>query len=303
MLWRAGIALSHYDDAIAHLLRHVDLTEKGQPMADLPAIYGYLGVAYARVGSWQRAIDAAQRGLELAETAVSGAMHIVARMQLAFVYAELYEWEPALAIAAPVRDLWREEGMTPHGFMLRAVVGRCLVYTGQTQEGLAELQAALRWAEEVDYRVLVHVIHLYLAQAQYYAGMGETALGTAVQADKLAAAAGNRWAEAVALRTQAAIRMRLPQPDWPQIEVSLIRAMRTLRQIRARPDLARTYLALRRLYDRAGQSAWAVDCHFRATTIFEELGMRDELRAARGQAAGERTGAVVIPGLRLVGPN
>ncbi|MCP4428034.1 MAG: AAA family ATPase [Chloroflexi bacterium] len=303
MLGRVGIALSHYDDAIAYLLRYVDLAEKRRSMADLPAIYGYLGVAYARVGSWQRAIDAAQKGLELADTAVSGAMRTVARMQLAFVYGELHEWEQALAIAEPARDLWREEGMTPHAFTLRAVVGRCLVQTGQPKEGVAEIQEALKWAEEVDYRVLVHVIHVYLAQAQYAAGMIAEGRGTAVRAAQLAAEAGNRWAEGVALRTQAEIGMRLPRPDWPQIEANLIRAMRILRQIRARPDLARAYLTLRRLYDRAGQSAWAVDCHFRATTIFDELGMADELRAAQGQAAGHRTGAVVIPGLELVGPN
>ncbi len=303
MLGRAGIALSHYDDAIAYLLRYVDMAEKGGEMDDLPAIYGYLGVAYARVGSWQRAIDAAQKGLELAETAVSGAMRTVARMQLAYVYGELNEWEQALKIAEPARDLWREEGMTPHAFTLRAVVGRCLVQTGQPEKGVAEIQDALKWAEEVDYRVLVHVIHVYLAQAQYGAGMLTEGRGTAVHAAKLAAEAGNRWAEAVAFRTQAEIGMKLPDPDWTHIEANLIRAMHTLRQIRARPDLARTYLIMRRLYDRAGQSAWAVDCHFRATTIFDELGMADELRAARGQAAGNRTGAVVIPGLKLSGPN
>ncbi len=303
MLGRAGIALSHYDDAIAYLLRYVDMAEKSGEMDDLPAIYGYLGVAYARVGSWQRAIDAAQKGLELAETAVSGAMRTVARMQLAFIYGELNEWEQALAVAEPARDLWREEGMTPHAFTLRAVIGRCLVQTGQPEKGVSEIQNALKWAEEVDYRVLVHVIHVYLAQAQYAAGMLNEGWGTAVHAAQLAAEAGNRWAEAVALRTQSEIGMKLPRPDWPRIETNLLRAMRILRQIRARPDLARTYLIMRRLYDRAGQSAWAVDCHFRATTIFDELGMVDELRAARGQAAGNRTGAVVIPGLELQGPN
>ncbi len=303
MLGRVGIALSHYDDAIAYLLRYVDLAEKGLPLADLPAIYGYLGVAYARVGSWQRAIVAAQQGVDLAESAVTGAMHVVARMQLAFVYGDLNEWEQALAIAAPVRNLWREEGMTPHAFTLRAVVGRCLVHSGQMQAGVAEIQAALKWAEEVDYRVLVHVIHVYLAQAQYQAGMIEEARGTAVHAAELAAQAGNRWAEAVARHTQAVCEMHLPKTDWPQVEANLIRAMHILRQIRARPDLARTYLAMRRLYDRAGQTAWAVDCHSRATTIFDELGMADELRVAQGQAAGDRTGAVVISGLELKGPN
>jgi hypothetical protein len=83
----------------------------------------------------------------------------------------------------------------------------------------------------------------------------------------------------------------------------LIESMQILRQIRARPDLARTFLSLRRLYDRAGQIAWAVDCHFRATAIFEELGMVEELRSAQGQAAGHRSGAVVISDMGLRGPN
>jgi hypothetical protein len=62
-------------------------------------------------------------------------------------------------------------------------------------------------------------------------------------------------------------------------------------------------LALRRLYDRAGQSAWAVDCHFRATSIFDELNMTEELSLAQGHAAGERKGAVVILDMALKGPD
>ena len=60
---------------------------------------------------------------------------------------------------------------------------------------------------------------------------------------------------------------------------------------------------MRRVYDRAGQSAWTVDCHYRATMIFEELGMIDELKSALGKPAGERTGAVVLTVKGLSGPS
>lgn len=309
MLGRANIVLSHYDDAISYLLRYIDLAERIQAQADLPAIQGYLGVAYARVGSWQRAIDAAQRGLDLASEELTGAMHMVARMQLAFVYAELHEWAQALTIAAPMQGHWQDEGMTPYAFMLRSVIGRCQVQLqgapdgAGTPDGIAEIEAAWQWAHDVDYRVQVHLVQLYLAQAQAQVGQREVGLTTAVAATKHAVTIGDRWATAVGLRTQAEIAMRLSRPDWSQIEANLIHSMHLLRQIRARPDLARTYLALRRLYDRAGQTAWAVDCHFRATSIFEELGMGDELREAQGQPARDRTGAAVISGLDLRGPN
>jgi DNA-binding SARP family transcriptional activator len=302
MLGRVNIVLSHYDDAIALLLRYVDLVQT-QTQPDLVAVFGYLGVAYARVGSWQRAINAAQHGLDLASKSPTGAIQMVARMQLAFVYAELREWQQALSIAEPMRELWREEGMTPYAFILRTVVGRCLAHTQAGSAGPAEIQAALLWASEVDYRVQIHLVHLYLAQAQFQANEPQDAAGTVEGALGAAVEIGDRWAEAVAYRTQAQIAMAQRNPDWPAVERSLITSMNLLRAMRARPDLARTYLALRRLYDRAGQSAWAVDCHFRATTIFEELGMSEELRIAQGQPAGDRTGAVVIPNLLLTGPN
>lgn len=303
MLGRANIVRSRYDDAIAYLLRYIDLAEQEAARPDLPAIYGYLGVAYARVGSWQRALDAAQHGLDLASADLVGAMHIVARMQLAFVYSELREWEQALAVAEPLQDTWQEEGMTPYAFMLRSVNGRCQAQIQGSVAGVQEIEAALKWAEEVDYRVQVHIVKLYLAQAQFRLGQKAMALESTRLATDHAARIGDRWAQAVGLRTQAEITMRLPHPDWLKVESQLVHSAALLRQIRARPDLARTYLALRRLYDRAGQTAWAVDCHFRATTIFEELGMETELREAQGQPAQERTGAVVIHGLDLRGPH
>jgi hypothetical protein len=241
--------------------------------------------------------------LDLASAELVGAMHIVARVQLAFVYSELREWEQALAVAEPLGNTWQEEGMTPYTFMLRSVNGRCQAQIQGSPAGVQEVEAALKWAEDVDYRVQVHVVKLYLAQAQFRSGQKAAALESTELATDHAARVGDRWAQAVGLRTQAEIAMRLPQPNWLAIEKQLVHSATLLRQIRARPDLARTYLALRRLYDRAGQTAWAVDCHFRATTIFEELGMDAELREAQGQPAQERTGAVVIHGLDLRGPH
>ncbi len=301
MLGRCGIALSSYDDAIAYLLRYVDMGKR-KKLADLPAIYGYLAVAYARVGSWRRALEAAKTGVDNAGDFANGAMAVVSLMQMAFVYGELYEWGNVLETAVPVQDDWREEGMNPHTMMLRAVVGRAMAYSGQAKMGIAEIQAALAWADEVGYKVLNHVVRGYLAEAYYQIGQYKKGAEAAATAVTQAQKTGDRWAEGVSLRVQAICEMRLDQPDWLHIETRLLTAMRLLRDVRARPDLARTYLTLRRLYDRAGQTAWAVDCHFRAITIFEELGMAAERRAAQGQPKGAKGNGGVILGLALAGP-
>lgn len=324
MLGRVGIALSAFDDAIAYLVRYTNLEAGPSPPADLPIVLGYLGVAYTRVGSWHRALEAAQRGVNLAESAAEDSEMenaasqalAFARMQLAFIYADYHDWQTCLDVLKSIPDPLESDPsswdmdtsgpthqLTPLGFMLLGLRGLALAHLGSPQQGTETIQTALKWAERTDYRVFYYLPRMFQADALLLGKQLKSAIAEIEIALEQARKAGNRWATGVGLRLLAEILTRLPAPDWSRIENHLIESMQILRQVRARPDLARTYLALRKLYDRAGQIAWAVDCHFRATSIFEECGMAKELRQAQGQAAHERRGAVVIPGLVLKGPN
>lgn len=313
MLGRVSIAMAAFDDAIAHLLRYVNIYDeiigtdpRLRPPEDLPIVLGYLGVAYSRVGSWERALAVSERGLSMAE-AGSGrsldATTIFARMQLAMIQAGLHKWEQCLDILSPIPETQEFEEITPPLYMVLSLRGYALAQSGEATAGIHAIQSAINWAEGVRHRVFHYLPRLFLAESLFLAGKIPAALKEVRIALREAQGAGNRWAAGIALKLQADINTRLPSPKWTQIEGDLIESMHLLRQIRARPDLARTYLSLRRLYDRAGQIAWAVDCHFRAITIFDELKMENELRFAQGQAARERQGAVVIPNLPLRGPN
>ena len=304
MLGRVGIALSKFDDAIAYLLRYVNLEHLTRRPPALPIVLGYLGVAYARVGSWERGLEAAERGVRLAEAEGIRQTLDFARMQLGFIYAEKRDWENCRQVLAPALDHLPSDGsLTPLGFMLMSLNGRMHSHTGQVAKGIAMIRTALSWGERMDHRVFHYLPRHFLAEGLLAAGDHEQATRTVLQAIALARESGNRWSVAVSQRLLTEIVSHQPFPDWQKIEDDLIDARNTLRETRSRPDLARTYLSLRRLYDRAGQIAWAVDCHFRAITIFEETEMLTELRQAQGQAAGNRTGAVVIPNLNLRGPN
>ncbi len=310
MLGRVSIALGAFDDAIAHLVRYVnqadDETKLKPPPADLPIVLGYLGIAYARVGAWERALQAGQRGLTLAEgrsDAASASPLVFARMQLAMIQAGCQSWQTCLETLEPLLPSMESETLTPPLYMALALYGLAQTHLGKTADGISCLRTAIAWAEENHYRVFDYLPRLFLAEGLLLAGKIAEAEQEAQQGLEEAQQRGDRWAGGVGLKLLADIRIRQKEPAWIEIETLLVDSMRALRQIRARPDLARTYLSMRRLYDRAGQIAWAVDCHFRATTIFDELGMTEELRKAQGQAAGERRGAVVIPNLPLKGPN
>ena len=313
MLGRVSIALAAFDDAIAHLLRYVNLhdelfetTPSHLLPEDLSIVLGYLGIAYSRVGAWERAYQSAERGLEVAEATSGGnpdARTTFARMQLAMIYAGSRKWDTCLELLDPIPESNFPEEITPPLYMVLSLRGYALANKGATGKGIQAIRTAIEWADRVGHRVFHYLPRLFLAESLFIGDQIQQAWVESERALKEARQSGNRWAVGIALKIRADIRARSPHPDWTQVELDLIESMHLLRQIRARPDLARTYISLRRLYDRAGQIAWAVDCHFRATTIFDELFMEDELRFAQGQAAGERQGAVVIPNLPLRGPN
>ncbi|MCF6277656.1 MAG: hypothetical protein L3J16_02760, partial [Anaerolineales bacterium] len=305
MLGRVSITLAAFDDAIAYLLRYVNLetSDDLEYHPNLMVVYGYLGVAYARVGSWQRALEAAERGVELSREQGANSTIAFAMAPLAYVYAARYQWEACAKTLEQTPAPTVEQEFTPLFFVLTGLRGYVYANLGEARKGVEIIRTSLKWVEENNYRVFHYLPRIFLAESLLLAGEIVEAKREAERALDIVRDSGNRWAMGVLLRTLAEASSRVAQPDWLKVEDALAESMRILRQIRARPDLARTYLALRRLYDRAGQTAWAVDCHFRATSIFEELGMAEELRLAQGQAAGERRGAVVILDMGLRGPN
>ena len=305
MLGRTSIALAAFDDAIAYLLRYINLEDSNTRYhPNLMVVYGYLGVAYARVGSWQRALDSAERGVELAKEQGIDSTLSFAMAPLAYIYAARHQWKLCARTLDDAPNLASEgREFTPLLFILTALHGYILAQLGEPTRGVKLIRQSLAWVEENNYRVFHYLPRIFLAESLLLAGKTATAKKEAQIALVDARKSGNRWAVGVTLRILAEISSLDAKPDWLNVEDSLRESLRILRRIRARPDLARTYLALRRLYDRAGQTAWAVDCHFRATSIFDELSMADELSIAQGRAAGERKGAVVILNMALKGPD
>ncbi|WP_376788492.1 BTAD domain-containing putative transcriptional regulator [Thermoflexus sp.] len=282
MLGRTGIVLSAFDDAIMALRRHLDEVPSDDPSQ--VSVWSYLAVAWARVGHWSQAFAAAERAVALAEQQPSPMNQALAYLHHGFVWLERLQWGQAERLSRQALERVASEPFTPVYFMAKAVHAYAQGMLGRGTEAINALQEVLQRAAEERYRVLIHLPYYFLAHVYFHHAAYTDALATVRRAMELAGQAGDRWAMAVALRLEAEILSALPHPDWRGIEERLVRSVDILRQVRARPDLARAYLSLRRLYDRAARMAWAVDCHFRAISLFEEMGMLEELRAAQGQA-------------------
>ncbi len=280
MLGRTAIVLSAFDNAIAVLKQHIQSVPEHDPRQAI--VWSYLAVAWSRVGHWQQAFQAANQAIAVAQALHNTSSLAVACMHQALVQAERGRWADAAASAREGLEQTAGLGFSPVHFMLQAVSCYAQGHLDDEAAAVAGLKRILQEAEREHYRVLLYLPHYFLGRVYYHHGRYRLAYEEAQRTRKLAEERGARWAIAVALRLEADALSALPSPDWPRIEERLVRSVRILQQVRARPDLARSYVSLRRLYDRAARMAWAVDCHFRATSIFEELGMLEELRQAQG---------------------
>ena len=300
MLGRTSIVLSAFDNAIAVLKRHVQNVPAHDPRQAI--VWSYLAIAWSRVGHWRQAFDAAQQAIQVAESIHNTSGLAIAYMHRAFVQAERGYWADAVESAHTGLEHTAGLGFTPVHFMLQAVLYYAEGHLGEMETAVSGLEAILEEANREKYRVLLYLPHYFLGRVYYRHGRYRPAYEEARRTRQLAEERGARWAVAVALRLEADALSALPDPDWTGVEERLVRSIRILQQVRARPDLARSYVSLRRLYDRAARMAWAVDCHFRATSIFEELGMLEELRQAQGGSRPEVSPSRTALTAPLVGP-
>lgn len=315
MVAQVKFAQGAYDDTISHLRDYVTLEAQFPPPADLPEIYGQLGLAYCRVGAWHKAMAMGQRSLALADMSHQVSQVMIAKLYVALIYAAHTvtpfpeRWRHCLNLGqqlAPQGNFSGGEGAI--GQLVGSLMGRAMVALGHGEAGLRQLDQLLTSQVEVTTKPtfqpasLLLLNHLFIAESYLQTKQPLRAAQYLADYHSDLSQSPDRWLTAVYRRLLAQLETQLPQPDWVSVEQHLLASAAWLRQIRARPDLARTYLALRRLYDRAGQPAWAVDCHFRATTIFEELGMTAELRQAQGQPVSGQPKAGVLTGLPLQGP-
>ena len=219
MLSRVSIALSAFDDAIAYLLQYTDLLRMGQKPPGLAIIYGYLGVAYGRVGSWQRAVEASEYGVTLAQQSELSNTIFFSKMQLAALLADYHQWESSLEI---LKSLYAQiqggSPSAPNEFMQFAVHGRVLSNLGKPDAGIEMINMAIHWAQETNYQVFRYLPAIFLAECNLANGrFGENIHGLNIS---LAAAekAGDRWAVGFGTRLLAESMMKLSAPDWQKAE-------------------------------------------------------------------------------------
>jgi class 3 adenylate cyclase/tetratricopeptide (TPR) repeat protein len=221
------------------------------------------------LGDWGRALAYCDRAIDHATTVDDVRLRVVAHIRRAVT--EVYRGDIPGALAACERAAELQPGPFDAA-MLKATRAFALVRGADIGRGTAELEEVMAWFDRSSLKYTRSFPALWLAEAYVRQGQAERACHLAEDVLESARERGYRHVEGIAQRTLGEALFARHGHDSGHLDA----AATTLADIGSRNELARTFVALARRAEAAGDATEARRLLERALALFEECGTLDE---------------------------
>jgi class 3 adenylate cyclase/tetratricopeptide (TPR) repeat protein len=242
---------------------------------------GIAAMELGLLGEFERAVRYADHAVTLAQEIQNPFAEAAAFQLRGHVRDQRGEWagaiqdyERATSIAQRVGDLFRV-------YLVKFWEGRAHAMAGAPDRGRAMLEESLAMADRIGTRFGLVGQKSWLAACLLELGELEAVPSLLAEAVQLAEEAGERWARALAYRTlgEASLHREPAAPE--KAEPAMLEAIRSLRELGAKPELARTLLSYAGLLTRRNEPEKAREHLAQAIGMFQEMGMAWDLERAR----------------------
>jgi class 3 adenylate cyclase/tetratricopeptide (TPR) repeat protein len=245
---------------------------------------GFLSALLGYMGEFDKALSYSDRALALARDVGHPYAEAAGLHYRGIIHDQQGQWSAALADYAAAESVANRAGDAFRVYLVKLMEGRARAMAGDPATGRRALEESVALSESLGTTFLLGQAKSFLATCLLAQGddprEAETLCGVAVG---LARRAGDRFTEALALRTQAECMGMSRDPErGPSATGLTLEAIEIQERIGARPELARSYVSLARLLAVAGRDREAQGSLESAIHILEELGL------GWGQARAER---------------
>jgi DNA-binding SARP family transcriptional activator len=265
-------AIRYADKAMALYTIHNDLN-------GITASHTTLGGAYYGLGEWGQALSHIEQCHSLAADAGDSRAQGEALFQSGLIHLEQGDWTKTemfarqiLVIAEPIGDILRQI----FGYFLLA---RLAIHRGTPQDAIPTLKAIGQLARAADAMTILAQAQPFLAEAHLLAGDVETALTMAREGSNLARQCGLKRERGQAKRILGEALAQSGRPSGA--ECNFLEALAQAERIGCRYDLAKAQHSLGKLYLEQEAFAKATAHLNAATSIFENLGAKQDAIAPR----------------------
>jgi len=241
---------------------------------------GFVGFILGVMGEFRRGLDHVNRGIGLAREIQNPFAEAAGIYYRGVAHDQRGQWSQAAAdyeeagrVAERVGDLFRF-------YIIKAWEGRTCAMAGDPNRGKALVEESLALATKIGTKFIQQQQKAILATCLLALGQAEAVPTICEEAISQAEKSGDKWAKAVSLRTLGEAYFALDPSDPERAEVAIVDAIRLLKEIGAKPELARSHLGYARLLKAAGESEEASEHFAAAIALFQEMGMAWDLAQA-----------------------
>jgi tetratricopeptide (TPR) repeat protein len=166
--------IGRHDEALSQLKKAASLFWQLEDTAEQMRTWNWIGIVHSQMGTFDKAIMAFEKALLMVRT-IGIVETVIVLGNLGEAYQGLYDMEQALLYHREAIEFAEKIPLQTLKIDLQRNIGVELCHLGHVEEGLAELQAALRLSEAVGEHYLV-------LQSLYSLALAELEHGTAVNA-------------------------------------------------------------------------------------------------------------------------
>jgi tetratricopeptide (TPR) repeat protein len=229
------------------------------------------------MGEFERAVPHAEHGVRLAREiqnpfAESSAYHFrgCVRDQRGEWSLAIADYEEGRAIADRAGDLFRIH-------LIKSWEGRAHALNGDPVRGRTLLEESSALAEQIGTKFGLPGLKAWLADCLFRLGELDAARSFCEESIRLGEDSADRYMLALAHRTLGEILSRLERSRPQKAEGAFLEAIRLQQEIRARPELARSYMSYASSLKGNGEQEEATEYLAKAQGMFQAMGMAWDL--------------------------
>jgi class 3 adenylate cyclase/DNA-binding winged helix-turn-helix (wHTH) protein/tetratricopeptide (TPR) repeat protein len=273
LLGRVYYMQSDYLRASQMMVRSVDQMRQLGNTTEEASIAAFAGAALAYLGEFKQAFSYANHGLHLAQELQNPFAETAAYHYRGMAYDQYGDWPQAIADYQAARHLADQVGDRFRIYIVQFWEARAYTMAGEPDQGRKLLNASVALAEQLGTTFGQPCQKTFLAACLLALGESEALLQLCDEAIRVATAAGDKLANALAHRTLAAVLADLQPSALQRAESALLAAVRLHKDSNNQPELARGYVDYARFLQRQQKSDEAITYLTRGIDMFRYMGM------------------------------
>jgi tetratricopeptide (TPR) repeat protein len=273
LLGRIYTVIGDYVKGSAMLQRCVGILERLGNRSELAMASSILGVSLAAIGEFDRALKFSEQGLTLARESQNLPAEAANLYYQAIVFEQQGRWDRLVESARAGLEIAQRLGDLFRVYVLNAVLGYGLVRLGEAQPGIATIERGIGLAGQLGTTYLLSWALCWLSDAYLSEGQVDQALDAASRALTLSSPGSDAYGASRAARCYGDALSRKDPGRLEEAERNVESAIRLQLDKGMRPQAAISFVSHARLLRARSEDDGARSLLDRADKLFEEMEM------------------------------